>query len=68
MPADKGAGENGPRVRALPESDAPRHKKAASAPSASVKEARAARGAAKTAKKRAAAKPATKKPVSRKKR
>jgi ribonuclease R len=65
---DKGATEGGPRVRALPPGEVPRRKKAAPAPSAAVKEARAARGAAKTAKKRAASKPATKKSAPRKKR
>ncbi|CAJ2759593.1 ribonuclease R [Burkholderia pseudomallei] len=58
--AEVGAG--GPRVRALPPAEgAARRKKAASAPSAAVKEARAAR------KKGAASKPAAKKARSRKK-
>ncbi|CAM8803496.1 ribonuclease R [Burkholderia pseudomallei] len=56
------AGAGGPRVRALPPAEgAARRKKAASAPSAAVKEARAAR------KKGAASKPAAKKARSRKK-
>ncbi|ONC21098.1 ribonuclease R [Burkholderia pseudomallei] len=56
------AGAGGPRVRALPPAEgAARRKKAASAPSAAVKEARAAR------KKGAASKPAVKKARSRKK-
>lgn len=56
------AGAGGPRVRALPLAEgAARRKKAASAPSAAVKEARAAR------KKGAASKPAAKKARSRKK-
>ncbi|EEH27572.1 ribonuclease R [Burkholderia pseudomallei Pakistan 9] len=56
------AGAGGPRVRALPPAEgAARRKKAASAPSAAVKEARAAR------KKGAASKPAAKKVRSRKK-
>lgn len=56
------AGVGGPRVRALPPAEgAARRKKAASAPSAAVKEARAAR------KKGAASKPAAKKARSRKK-
>lgn len=56
------AGTGGPRVRALPPAEgAARRKKAASAPSAAVKEARAAR------KKGAASKPAAKKARSRKK-
>ncbi|AOR66839.1 ribonuclease R [Burkholderia stabilis] len=48
-PAAAGADRNGPRLRALPQAEevAPRHKKAASAPSVAVKEARAARAAAK---------------------
>jgi ribonuclease R len=78
---ERGAGEGGPRVRSLPQGqqgqqghqgqaggEGVRRKKAAPAPSASVKEARAARSAAKTARKRAASKAATKKSVSRKKR
>ncbi|QCU30497.1 ribonuclease R [Burkholderia pseudomallei] len=56
------AGAGGPRVRALPPAEeSARRKKAASAPSAAVKEARAAR------KKGAASKPAAKKARSRKK-
>ncbi|AIV48934.1 ribonuclease R [Burkholderia pseudomallei] len=56
------AGAGGPRVRALPPAEgAARRKKAASAPSAAVKEARAAR------KKGVASKPAAKKARSRKK-
>ncbi|MBF3429481.1 ribonuclease R [Burkholderia pseudomallei] len=56
------AGAGGPRVRALPPAEgAARRKKAASAPSAAVKEARAAR------KKGAASKPAAKKARSHKK-
>ncbi|TPA31251.1 ribonuclease R [Burkholderia pseudomallei] len=56
------AGAGGPRVRALPPAEgAARRKKAASAPSAAVKEARAAR------KKGAASKPVAKKARSRKK-
>ncbi|AIV63206.1 ribonuclease R [Burkholderia pseudomallei] len=56
------AGAGGPRVRALPPAEGTaRRKKAASAPSAAVKEARAAR------KKGAASKPAAKKARSRKK-
>lgn len=56
------AGAGGPRVRALPPAEgAARRKKAVSAPSAAVKEARAAR------KKGAASKPAAKKARSRKK-
>lgn len=56
------AGAGGPRVRALPPAEgAARRKKAASAPSAAMKEARAAR------KKGAASKPAAKKARSRKK-
>ncbi|CAJ6814557.1 ribonuclease R [Burkholderia pseudomallei] len=56
------AGAGGPRVRALPPAEgAARRKKAASAPSAAVKETRAAR------KKGAASKPAAKKARSRKK-
>lgn len=56
------AGAGGPRVRALPPAEgAARRKKAASAPSAAVKEAQAAR------KKGAASKPAAKKARSRKK-
>jgi len=68
MPAEKGGLEGGPRVRAIPGGDAVRQKRAAPAPSAAVKEARAARGAAKTAKKRTAAKSTAKKQASRKKR
>ncbi len=69
MPAvDKSGGEGGPRLRPLPGGEDPRRKKAPSAPSAAVKEARAARGAAKTAKKRPAAKAPAKKPAPRKKR
>ncbi|HEV3428297.1 MAG TPA: ribonuclease R [Paraburkholderia sp.] len=68
--AERGAVEGGPRVRAVPmAADDPRRKKAAPPQSAAVKEARAARGAAKTAKKRAPSKPTAKKsPVRNKKR
>jgi len=73
---ERGAADGGPRVRSLQQGgpggaqagDDIRRKKAAPAPSAAVKEARAARSAAKTAKKRAASKAAAKKPLPRKKR
>ena len=74
---DRGGSEGGPRLRSLPQGqggqggqsgDEMRRKKAAPAPSVAVKEARAARSAAKTAKKRAASKAAAKKSAPRKKR
>ncbi|WP_027818291.1 ribonuclease R [Paraburkholderia bannensis] len=66
---ERGAVEGGARVRPMPlAADDVRRKKAAPPQSAAVKEARAARGAAKTAKKRAPSKPTAKKSPPRKKR
>ncbi|POR49385.1 RNAse R [Paraburkholderia eburnea] len=67
---ERAATDGGPRVRAMPmAADDVRRKKAAPPQSAAVKEARAARGSAKTAKKRAPSKPTAKKsPVRNKKR
>lgn len=79
---ERGAQDGGPRVRSMQQGgqggqgapgsgqggDDMRRKRAAPAPSAAVKEARAARSAAKTAKKRAASKSAPKKSSPRKKR
>ncbi|WP_321887424.1 ribonuclease R [Paraburkholderia bannensis] len=66
---ERGAVEGGARVRPMPlAADDVRRKKAAPPQSAAVKDARAARGAAKTAKKRAPSKPTAKKSPPRKKR
>ncbi|MBB3259603.1 ribonuclease R [Paraburkholderia bannensis] len=66
---ERGAAESGARVRPMPlAADDVRRKKAAPPQSAAVKEARTARGAAKTAKKRAPSKPTAKKSPVRKKR
>ncbi|MBN3809744.1 ribonuclease R [Paraburkholderia sp. Ac-20347] len=65
---ERGAQDGGPRVRSMPQGEESRRKKAAPAPTAAVKEARAARGAAKTAKKRPASKSVAKKAPPRKKR
>ncbi|WP_322046918.1 ribonuclease R [Paraburkholderia sp. J67] len=68
-PHSGGPRSGGPRVRGMAQNgDEVRRKKAAPAPSAAVKEAHAARGAAKTAKKRAPSKPTAKKSPPRKKR